>query len=281
LFSLEASGGALRSFVCVVGAVCLINCFAGPVAAAPAALQPTKPWDIDYGEAQCTAMREYGSADAPVTLAIIPALDGSSYELIATYKRNAPQVDQEFEGKIYFGARWISSWALKYGAGKWTMYQFRVSAADIEQARSAPTIGLRLNGELDVSFTLDHVADLMAALQKCTADLQDFWNVGRDRSGRIVLPAKGDVRAEFSVNDYPADALRHLQGGTGQYVLLIDEKGALAGCHVLVPTGVPELDAVACLVIKERSKFIPAKDASGKPVRSALTTPKIIWKIAE
>lgn len=270
----------MRSLCRVIVASCMIISMAPPVAAAPVPLQPTKPWDIDYGEAQCTAMREYGQTDSPITLAIIPALDGSSYELIATYKHNGPQHDEEFEGKVFIGSRWISSWALKYGDGKLTMYQFRLGAADLEQARSAPNIALRLNGELDVSFALDHVDELMAALQKCTVDLQDFWNVGRDQNGRIVVPAKGDVRAEFSADDYPSDAVRHMQGGSAQYVLLIDEKGAVAGCHVLVPTGVPELDAAGCLVIQERSKFVPAKDASGKPVRSALTTPKIIWRIA-
>jgi len=53
----------------------------------------------------------------------------------------------------------------------------------------------------------------------------------------------------------------------------------VAGCHLLLASGVPVLDAMGCVVIQERARFQPALDSSGKPVRSTFITPKIRWRI--
>lgn len=271
----------MRAFVvCLICAASMITClFNSGVAAAAGPLQTTKPWDLDYGYTQCTAMREYDSSNTPVTLAVIPAPNGESYELIVTYKRRPPLFAEEFEGTADFASRPISTWALKYGDGNLTLYQFRLNWDDMSQARSSSVIALRLNGELSVSFTLDHMPELMDGLQKCTADLKDYWNVGGEKDGRIAVPSKGNIRSDFSATDYPKEAVRRMQGGTARYMLLVDEKGLVAGCHVLRPSGVPALDAMGCLVIQARSKLTPAKDAAGKSVRSTFMTPPIVWQI--
>jgi protein TonB len=69
------------------------------------------------------------------------------------------------------------------------------------------------------------------------------------------------------------------QEGTVQFLLLVDEKGAVAGCHIEKPSGVPILDAAGCQVIRERLKLTPARDAQGRPVRSSLVTPPITWRL--
>jgi len=117
---------------------------------------------------------------------------------------------------------------------------------------------------------------LIEGMQKCASELRDFWNMGAN-SGRIAVAAKGSVRAIFTSDDYPKSAYYRAQGGTSQYLLLIDEKGSVAGCHVVVPSGVPILDAMGCAVLQERTKLAPAKDASGKPVRSGYVTPPVKW----
>lgn len=266
----------------IVGLVCAsssIGSLCNSAAAAATPLKPTKPWNLDYGATQCTAMREYGKSDSPVTLAIVPAPNGENYEFIVTYRRWPPPFAEEFEGTVRFASRPLSAWALKYGDGNLTFYQFRLSSSEMVGARSAPVISFRLNGELDVSFTMENMPELIDGLKKCTADLEDFWNLDGEKSGRIAVPAQGDIRSDFSAADYPKEALRRMQGGSAQYMLLIDEKGLVAGCHVLKASGVPALDAMGCLVIKERSKLTPAKDAAGNSVRSTFVTPQIVWRI--
>ncbi len=69
------------------------------------------------------------------------------------------------------------------------------------------------------------------------------------------------------------------QEGSAQFLLLINEKGSVAGCQVLKPSGVPVFDALGCQVITKRAKFTPALDAAGKPMRSSVTTPEIVWRL--
>jgi Gram-negative bacterial TonB protein C-terminal len=273
-------GIPMRSFVAY--ALCAVSVLIAPndpARAAGSLLDTQKPWNLDYGATQCTAMRTYDHGEQPVTLAIIPGPSGDNYELVVTYKRKAPVLADEYEGAVDFGSRPISTWALKYGEGDLTMYQFRLSSAEMAEARSAHAINLRLNGALNVGFTLTQMSPLMDALQKCTADLQDFWNMGGERNGRIAVPSKGDVRTVFKASDYPQMASRRWQDGAARFLLLIDEHGAVAGCHVLTPSGVPALDAMGCLVIQARSKMTPATDATGKPVRSTMMTPAVVWRL--
>ena len=227
-------------------------------------------------------MREYGDAADPVTLAIIPAFDGSSYRLVVAYKRRSPDAPDEFLGKIDFGSGPISAWAMKYGTEdrKLTLYQYRVDAAEMALARTAQRLTLHLRGAPDATFSLENTPELLDGLQKCTADLQDFWNFGGERNGRIAVPSKGNIRYDFYPSDYPWIALNRRQEGTSQYMLLIDENGKVAGCDVLKPSGVPALDVMGCLVIKERSSLTPAKDTTGKPVRSTFVTPNVVWRLA-
>lgn len=270
----------MRAIACVFCTLASIICLSSSADAAPTPLESTKPWDLDYGVTQCTAMRTYDDANRPVTLAIIPAPDGANYELVVTYKRRSSSYAEEFEGTVTIGSRPISGWALRYGMGDLTLFRFRLSSAEMAQARSAKEISFKLSGERETRFKLENMPELMDGLQKCTVDLEDYWNTGGERNGRIAVPSKGDVRAIFTSNDYPAEAVRRMQGGTAQYLLLVDEKGSVAGCNVLRPSGVPALDAMGCLVIEQRSKVTPAKDAAGKPVRSTVVTPPVTWRIA-
>ena len=149
------------------------------------------------------------------------------------------------------------------------------------QARTATTVTLRIAGAADVAFQLASMPQLLNGLQACTDDLKHYWNMDGDKSGGIGKPASGDVRSIFSSDDYPDLAQNRGQQGAGQYLLLIDETGKVAGCHVLLPTGVPVLDVMACNVIEERAKFTPARDGAGKPMRDTVVTPKIVWKLEE
>ena len=134
-------------------------------------LTATKPWDLDYGETQCTALREYRGPNGPVTLAIVPAPNGGSYALLVTYKGKFSRFAEESAGSVIFASSPITAWALKYGIGDLTLYQFRLSSTDMLQAISAPTVTIQAKGGFDITFALDNMRDLIGGLQKCTADL--------------------------------------------------------------------------------------------------------------
>lgn len=246
-------------------------------------LQPTGKWDLDYGETQCIASRSYGDPGDPVTLAIRSSPNGKTYEILVARKYHVSEPAAEEEGTVDFGSGPIKAWALFYQTTGKTLdvHQLRISAAEMAQARSATSIMVRISGASDNDFELDSMPQLLDGLQACTADLKRYWNMDGEKGREFSKLARGDVRAVFSSDDYPSQAMSLGQEGKGTYLLLVDEKGKVSGCQVVTATGVPILDAMACAVVQRRAKFTPALDMSGKPVRSTAVTPPINWQLED
>lgn len=53
-----------------------------------------------------------------------------------------------------------------------------------------------------------------------------------------------------------------------RYAVEVD--GRVHGCRVDEPSGIPELDALACRLIEQRFRFRPARDRAGRPVRATI-----------
>jgi hypothetical protein len=250
--------------------------------AAQRPMQPISKWDLNYGDADCAAFRDYGNAEHPVTLAITPSPNGETYEILVVLHSAGPEFAQELEGSVDFGSGPIKAWLLHYESqtkSRFDVYRFRISAADMAQARSAINVTMHIRDAPDFAFKLESIPQLLSGLDACNADLKQYWNMDGEKNGRITTPAKADVRKIFSSDDYPAEAMNHYQEGDTQYLLLVDEKGKVAGCHVLIASGVPVLDAMGCIVIEKRARFTPALGPDGKPVRSTFVTPKVRWQI--
>jgi TonB family protein len=256
-------------------------CLAFSTTSSAEVLQPVRNWNVDFREDQCLASRDYGTADKPVILGIRPAPNGETYELLLARPHSGPAFATELKGFVDFGRGPIRAWLLTFAGknAKLTVYQFRVSAAEMSQANSAATITFKPQGEPDISLALKSVPALLKSLQDCTEDLKHYWNYDGESNLKIATAAKGDLRALFTPDDYPAEAVSHFQQGSVQFLLLIDEAGSVAGCHVVNPSGVPVFDAMGCQVIRKRAKFVPARDASGKAMRSTVVTPPIVWRL--
>lgn len=262
-------------------AAALLVFTASSLPAAPPLLDPQGPWVVDYADTQCSASRRYSLPDGPVVFAIRPAPNGETYELLLGRERSGPRFAEELEGSVDFGRGPIKAWLLHFGARgkKVDIYTFRISAADMASASSAVRVTLRSGRAPDVLLKLDNMTALLSGLRDCTKDLMTYWNFNGEATGAIAVKATGSLVGIFSDSDYPSEALQNSQEGKSVFLLLIDEKGAVAGCHVEKPSGVPILDARSCQVIRERLKMKPAKDGQGRPVRSALITPPISWSM--
>lgn len=247
-------------------------------------LQPVDPWVLDYAAADCIASRDYGSASSPIALALVPSPNLETYELVVLRDRSGPWFANELEGSVDFGRGPVKAWLLHYGQSNKgsrnkDIERFRISAADMEAARAASSVTFTADGEDRATFALDHMPELLDGLKDCTENLRRYWNFGNEKSGKIATPSKADVRSVFTGSDFPAEALQRRQEGRAQFLLLIDEQGKVAACHVLKTSGVPDFDAMGCAVITERAKFKPALGPDGKPVRSSFVTPPVVWRI--
>jgi TonB family protein len=242
-------------------------------------LQASKPWVLDYGETQCNAMREYDAPGGPITLAISPATNGETYRLLVARKHKSMYSD-ELEGSIDFGSGPAKAWLLRYPNQKRdiTIEQFRVSASQFAQIRSAKTVKFSVPDEGSRVFAIENMANLLEKMEICRQDLRAYWNMDGDKKAAIATPPTGDIRSDFSGDDYPGQALQRRQQGNDVYLLMVDQTGIVAGCDVLEPSGVPVLDAMGCAVIQERTRMQPARDKSGKPVRSTEIT-RVFWRL--
>jgi protein TonB len=89
--------------------------------------------------------------------------------------------------------------------------------------------------------------------------------------------AKGDVRAVFSNDDYPASAIAAGAEGTAQAQLTIGADGRVTGCNLTRSTGNGALDSATCNILRRRAKFTPARDSNGNPTSDTYSTPPIRW----
>lgn len=257
-------------------AVIISFCLAKPVLAAP--LQPIDKWAVDYGATQCTAARSFGDASNPITFGVVPSLSGTSYVLQVSEPESGPRFAQEVEGNVDFGKGPIKRSALFFGGNgvKLRAHQFRLRAAEMEQASSATSVKLRgANGE-QFEFALADMPAALDALRKCNVDLQQSWNVG----GSLRKPQAplGNIADIFVTNDLPRESMEKHRRDSAQYELLVDEKGAIAGCDVVVSSSSALIDTIGCQLVTERARFNAATDTSGKAVRSVWTSPPVTWR---
>jgi protein TonB len=254
---------------------------AQPSAGGNTALAPITKWQLDYQAAQCVAAREFGSAGEPTTLVIRPAPNGETYEVLISRKGRGPKLATQLEGTVDFGNGPLNAWLLRMrveGTDK-VLHTARVTSTEMAQARRAKSLRMTSKGGLDATVQLGSMPALMEGLQQCTTDLMAYWNSGPAGAARIAEPAKADMGPLFTPSDFPLEAMQRRQEGSGQFLLLIDDQGKVAGCHLIKTSGIPVFDARACQVIRERGRFKPARDAAGRAVRSTLTTPPIVWRL--
>lgn len=259
-----------------------------PVSVESAPLKPIDNWDLDYGDTQCTAARSFGDPAKPINFGIVPSISGENYGLLVAVSQGGPKYAQESEGYVDFGSGPIKTWQLHYGGSgvKMSVFEYNIPAAKMESATGATMVDLRSRDGDHFSIALTDMRDVIDGLKKCNLDLRRYWgmeaapgsNPVRGPSS-LARPAKGDLRYIFSPEDYPSEAMSHMLAGTGQFTLLVDQNGAVAGCHIVKPGGAPVFDVMACDVIRQRAKFTPALNSENKPTRSVVVTPPITWRI--
>lgn len=78
--------------------------------------------------------------------------------------------------------------------------------------------------------------------------------------------------------DYPASALRRREQGTVTMRLDVSEDGRVTRCTITGSSGSPALDSTSCSLAVRRSRYTPARDASGNNVPGTATQ-TIRWSL--
>ncbi|MCY7279930.1 MAG: energy transducer TonB [Sphingomonas bacterium] len=91
---------------------------------------------------------------------------------------------------------------------------------------------------------------------------------------------KPPVLPIFAISDYPRQSLRQREEGSVRTRLLIGKTGMVKRCTILVGA-TPTLDAATCRILKERARFVPARDSAGNAIASTYDPPTISWRISD
>ena len=241
-------------------------------------VEPITPWNISYEESQCTASRSYGSAEKPITLRLVPSVTGAAMRLL--FVEDGKTAVSENPAELTLGTqKTLHTYSFNYDVPTkhHRVYLVNMPMAEFRTAAAASTIGMK-SGSFKSTLHVDQLPQMLAELDKCLADLQDYWNVKNIGPARTV-PNSGKEVGVFSGDDYPGFALRYGQAGTFGMTILIDQRGRVADCTVDEPSGTSILDVASCYLVEKRAKFLPASDAQGKPTRSAVSM-RVMWRIS-
>jgi Gram-negative bacterial TonB protein C-terminal len=263
--------------------------------AEPIRLKPTSKWIADYQLDGCRMMRQFGEGDdkaiiimnrfAPsdyfqLTLAgnlfkrefkgavklqfgsneagqeidFLPGTFAEMPALLAGHVRLAPMTKQEIKEREKL---------------KPPMY---IPLSPLGAAREKSVTFLKVDKPLKKSVILELGAmdKPMAALSTCIDDLVRSWGVDPEKHKSLTRRATptNNVGNWVTTGDYPSKMLEAGQPAIVNFRLLVDEKGAVAGCFIQQTTRAKEFDNAVCKSITRRAKFDPALDQDGKPLLS-------------
>ncbi|AQR72730.1 hypothetical protein BXU08_02740 [Sphingomonas sp. LM7] len=80
--------------------------------------------------------------------------------------------------------------------------------------------------------------------------------------------------------DYPDAAIRAGERGSVGFTLDVGANGEVTNCTVDASSGSQTLDDATCTIIRARARFLPARDAKGKPI-AARWSSKYRWDLPE
>lgn len=269
----------MRKCVSLLGLCAVL--WSAPALSEPAPKAPTDKWIVDFDDAQCVAMRNYGTKESPFVLALKQPALGEVMQLSVVRRGTGAAFAEEHDASISVdGGNPIQLTAVSAAVRQThnVVVRMNIPRPTFDLISRAKTIRVRAKDQLDAAFQLSQVDGVLKVLDQCVADLRRVWNVGDQPAAPLKKRVQGTIAGLISPDDYPGAALDNDERGTVTYALLINEAGKVADCTVIETSGVAALDAQSCATIKARAQFAPAVGLDGKPAKDA-TTGKVTWDI--
>lgn len=256
------------------------------------AMAPNGKWLVNFDDAQCVAIRKYGSDQSPLLLTLKQPPMGDILQMAIVKPGEAPEVAEPVKGSLKFDDGPRRSQSMTFSGVKQTgnlLFRTNLSRATIDRLAASSKVRVEAAGRLDETLELSQMQSLLKVLNDCAVDLAKIWHVGGQehapKSGSQDGPPPGLSRdldgtlsGLLSADDYPDSAVFFGDQGTVKVALLVDERGLVADCTVVDTSSVAALDAQTCALVKQRARFKPAQGDDGKPAKSA-TTATITWRI--
>jgi hypothetical protein len=253
------------------------------LAAFPAAAQPAAPpsaksrWHLDGATERCVLTRELEGSPGSATFVLRTVPGSGRYEAVVA----SPQVTHNYgrrasEARIGFGAgEGFAAAAVavnmpgNLGQG---VVVGPLPAGFLTAFRSGSPLRLSDGRGRELgSWTVPAAARAAEAVAFCELEKQVEWGADRAAFGPGTIPVQpaSDPKQWVSMRDFGLFDLTGSGEFTVLFRMLVDERGAPSNCAVIEMAGnIPEAERRFCNTILRSARYTPAKDVSGKPVRS-------------
>lgn len=95
-------------------------------------------------------------------------------------------------------------------------------------------------------------------------------------TGGVAVHAR-QIKGTLSRADYPAALRKAGIGGAVSILVTIGPTGLADACAIVRSSGVAELDAMTCALVRARYLFTPARDAAGRPTTDWVRETHVWW----
>jgi TonB family protein len=247
-----------------------------PAQAAPA-VQPSDEWTVDYATSYCILSREGSGQQPGIAFRTRPFAD--EHDLLVYFGRTGEGYVSAM-GKIVLGSDTGVDHGMALMEPDGARYRYldtQITADELTRAGTANSMRITIKGKLDVTILLPQMAKALTALRACETDLAHRWQaeIGWVRPPKPVRPFYGLITSR----DYPSVAFSRNQTGRVRTLLKVDKTGGVVDCKVIESSGTPLLDDRTCSIFRQRIKFQPALDESGKPVMSNYVPPVVDYRL--
>lgn len=93
---------------------------------------------------------------------------------------------------------------------------------------------------------------------------------GQGGTGGGIATGPRQIRGKLSSRDFDYGLILPGQRASVEVRYVVETDGRVSSCRIDASSGLGEVDAMACRLIVERFRFRPARDRSGRPVRSTV-----------
>lgn len=278
----------MRRVASLVTAVVLVGMEAHAAVAAPppAPLTATAvgPWQVDYGDTQCLALRKYRAGTLAFTFLIAPDPTGRGAQIAFKFDQPLSRVSPGYRGaKLALDGRALQEGLEIKPTRDGGMILVGGYALEEKEEDLALATARQLTLEssvLSLTIPLDAIGKATPILQDCGAGLLALWGFSRADQARMAQPAQGYVPRFFGSSDYPEASIRANRQGTVTASYRIGVDGKAGECVVRISSGDPTLDRQTCMVINKRVRYRPALDRAGQPM-AMIDSARIRWVLPD
>lgn len=265
------------------------------------ALEPSTPWNVDYGAEKCRLARIFGEGENKTILFMeqwgpdekfgfsVAGPDFESFRSrrkteIRFFSEQEPYETEPFTGEVDgFGTAVIHA---SFSLGNRNEYsreigevQYGLPQIETEIAKRAKYVSLR-QGNRIVKLNTGPLNEAFTVLNQCSHQRLVDWDLDLDKHLTIKqMPLWRNEKqiAARIMSVYPTRALKEGESAIFRMRVIVNEDGSISDCKIFESTITEVLQSPACEKMKG-AEFDPALDAEGKPVKSFYQT-TIIYRV--